>query len=121
MDGFRLLAHGDHRACFSDSSLVTSRFAKGQTGRLRMFADISAIAESTMRSDRLFHGRFPENCGWPVRCCLSKVTRTLAVVPRTAKEVIASGHCFEFDQANAAQGIETLRLFNQRLLRRMSA
>jgi uncharacterized protein (TIGR00369 family) len=38
----------------------------------------------------------------------------------TAKEVIASAHYFEFDQANAAHEIKKLRLFNQRLLRRMS-
>jgi hypothetical protein len=40
---------------------------------------------------------------------------------KTAKEAIASGHYFKFDQANAAHEIEKLRLFNQRLLRRMSA
>jgi hypothetical protein len=39
----------------------------------------------------------------------------------TLKEVVASGHFFAFDQANAAHEIEKLRLFNQRLLRRMSA
>ncbi len=36
-----------------------------------MFAEISAIAESTMRSDRLFHGRFPEN--WRVACSLLSI------------------------------------------------
>jgi hypothetical protein len=39
----------------------------------------------------------------------------------TVKEAVASGHYFAFDQANAAHEIQKLRLFNQRLLRRMSA
>jgi hypothetical protein len=85
-----------------------------------MFAEISAIAESTMHSGRLFTG-FLGSSGWPVRCSRSRVTGTFAVVPRTAKEAVVSGHYFEFNQANAVHGIETLRLFNQRLLRRMSA